>query len=58
MSLANDQRDGDGFERAGLWTWADYPAAAAFCPKVGWQPTSRGRDQGRQICYQRARALG
>jgi GNAT superfamily N-acetyltransferase len=56
MVLANDQLDRDGFEQAVLWTWADYPAAAAFYPKVGWQPTSRRRDRGHQVCYERARA--
>jgi GNAT superfamily N-acetyltransferase len=56
MTLANEQLDRDGFGRAVLWTWADYPAAAAFYPKVGWHPTSGRRDQGRQMCYERGRA--
>lgn len=55
MAVANEQLDRDGFDRAVLWTWVGYPAAAAFYPKVGWRLTARRRDRGRQICYERAR---
>lgn len=54
MARANDQLDRDGYERAVVWTWADYPAAAAFYPAMGWTRGDQCRDGGRQVSYWRS----
>ena len=53
MARANEQLDRDGYERAVLWTWADYPAAAGFYPAMGWSRRELYRDGGRQVSYWR-----
>lgn len=53
MARANAQLDRDGYERAVLWTWTDYPAAARFYPAMGWTRCGLHRDDGRQVSYWR-----
>jgi GNAT superfamily N-acetyltransferase len=58
MARVNEQLDRDGYERAMLWTWADYPAAAAFYPAMGWTRGDQYRDEGRQVSYWRSSGHG
>ncbi|WP_350278669.1 GNAT family N-acetyltransferase [Kribbella sp. HUAS MG21] len=42
------------FDRAILWTLANYPQGQNFYVKTGWTLTTHTRDNGHQVCYERS----